>query len=162
MVSPLSQMPSDLLKRINKIDKAIEQSKRDTLHAAAQAAKEAQEDQMRGDAGGDLRLSRVRSGRGAKIGARYDINADSANIKAVGPLPLLANPIKAHQIPTSGGRRRKLLSIPGIGVRASVHHPGTRGKDTWNRGREKAEPKVTKIVGKRTDDVVRKAFQSGG
>lgn len=159
MVSPLSQMPSDLLKRINKIEKALMDARKDTLRAAAEAAKEAQQDVMRGDAGGDLILSRVRSGRGAKIGARYKLGLDGAEISATGPLPLLANPIKPHQISSKRGRS---LAIPGIGVRASAHHPGTRGKDTWNRGREKAEPKVTKIVGKRTDDVVRKAFQSGG
>lgn len=162
MVADISHLAGDLTKRINKIDKAIEQSKRDTLRAAATAAKAAQEDQMRGDAGGDLRLSRVRSGKGAKIGARYDVTVDSANIRAIGPVPLIANPIKAHQIPKVGGRRRKLLAIPGIGVRASAHHPGTPGKDTWNRGREKAQPKVTTIVGRRTDAAVRKAFESGG
>jgi len=161
----ISHLGSDLKSRVDKIDAAIDRSARDSMRLAAQTAKAEQLDVMKGDAGGDLRLGRVRSGRGAAIGARYDIRGTgrttSAEIKATGPLPLLANPIPAHKIP-KGGRRRKVLAIPGIGVRASAHHPGTKGKDTWNRGREKAEPKVTKVIGKTTDAAVTRAFRSGG
>lgn len=159
MPPSLSQLGPDLTRRINKIERAINDSKKETLRRAAQAAKEAQEETMRGDAGGDLRLSRVRSGRGARIGARAGFGLDGATVKALGPVPLIANPIKAHTIT---GKRGRSLAIPGIGVRRSAQHPGTPGKDTWNRGREHAEPKVTRIVGKRTDDVVAKAFRSGG
>jgi hypothetical protein len=165
LVAPLSHLAGDLTKRIHALDKAIERDGRDTLKAAAQAAKEAQLETMTGDAGGDLRLSRVRSGRGAKIGASYSVRQTgdkfTAEVKATGPLPLLANPIPAHAMPKKG-RRRKVLAIPGVGVRASAQHPGTKGKDTWNRGREKAEPRVTKVIQGRTDKSVRRAFQTGG
>ena len=77
-------------------------------------------------------------------------------------VPLLANPIPPHTVPKQGRRRRKVIAIPGIGVRASAHHPGTKGKDTWNQGREKAEPKVKVAIAKRSDEVVRRAFLSGG
>lgn len=168
MVKPISQMPRDLIRRVDKIDRDIQASVRETVRLAAIAAKAGQLDEMRHDAGGNLRLDRVRSGKGATIGARYDLigngAATSARVKATGPVPLLANPIKAHPIPKRGprARRRKLLAIPGIGVRASVQHPGTKGKDTWNRGRERVEPKVRKLIAKRTDVVVRRSFQNGG
>lgn len=161
MVKPLSQMPADLKKRVGKIDEAIERSARESVTKAAKAAKDAQLDVMRADAGGDLRLSRVRSGRGARIGVRYTVSGHTAIVKAIGPVPLLANQIKPHPIPKPG-RRRKVLAIPGIGVRASVNHPGTKGKDTWNRGREHAQPKVTIVIGRNTDAAVKKAFLSGG
>lgn len=167
MVKPLSQLPADLRRRVDKIGDAIDRSVRDTVRAAAIAAKDAQLQAMREDAGGDLRLSRVRSGKGAKIGARYDLAGQgrhsTATVRAIGPVPLIANPIKAHTIPRARGRRsRKRLSIPGIGVRMSVDHPGVRrGKDTWNRGARKAAPRVTKIMGTRTDAAVRRAFLNG-
>lgn len=165
MVKPLSQMPSDLRRRIDKIETAIERSARDSIRAAAAEAKATQQDVMRRDAGGDLRLSRVRSGRGAKIGASYKltpVSPWSATVRATGPVPLIASRIKPHAIPKAGRRRRKMLAIPGIGVRASVQHPGTKGKDTWDRGRKRAAPKVTKIIGRRTDEAVKRAFLTGG
>ncbi len=165
MPRDISHLPGDLLKRIDAIDTAIDKSARESIRLAAQAAKVEQLDVMRADAGGDLRLGRVRSGKGAAIGVRYDIRGSgrnvSAEVKATGPMPLLANPIPAHHIPKAG-RRRKVLAIPGVGVRASANHPGTRGKDTWNRGRERAEPKVRTVIGKNTDEAVIRAFKSGG
>lgn len=167
-MKPLSQMPTDLKRRIDRIDRDLENSIRDTIRAAARAAKAEQEDELRGDAGGDLRLSRVRSGRGARVGARYDLTgtgaATTATIKAVGPVPLLANPTPAHAIPKTGTRlrraRRRLLLRDG-NIRSSVNHPGTRGKDTWNQGRRKAEPKVQTIIGRRTDQVMIRSFRAG-
>ncbi len=166
MVADISKLPGDLRKRIEVLDASIDKSARESVKLAAFAAKVEQLDVMRSDAGGDLRLSRVRSGKGAAIGVRYDIRGTgrnvSAEVKATGPVPLLANPIPAHRIPKASGRRRKVLAIPGIGVRASANHPGTRGKDTWNRGRERAEPKVRTVIGRNTDMAVAKAFKSGG
>jgi hypothetical protein len=161
----VSHLPGDLKRRVDKIETAIDKSARESVRLAAQAAKGIQLDVMKSDAGGDLKLSRVRSGKGAAIGARYDLRGmgreSTAGVKATGPVPLIANPSKAHAIPKKG-RRRKVLAIPGIGVRASVQHPGTKGKDTWNRGREKAERKVRTVIGRNTDQVVAKAFRSGG
>lgn len=162
MPRDISHLGADLTKRAAKIDTAIKRGARDITLAGAKAGKEAQLDVMRSDAGGDLRLSRVRSGKGAKIGARYDLRGDTAVIKATGPVPLIANPIKAHRIPRASARRRKVISIPGIGVRASAQHPGTKGKDTWDKGRAKAIPKVKVAISRKSDEVVKRAFLSGG
>lgn len=161
MVAPLSRMPGDLKRRVDKIDRAIKTEERDMLRAGAMAAKGVHLEVMKADAGGDLTLSRVRSGRGAKVGVSFTVMPHPAIVKATGPLPLLANRIPSHRIPKNG-RRRKVLSIPGIGVRASAQHPGTKGKDTWDKGREKAIPKVKVAIAKRSDEVVRRAFLSGG
>jgi len=162
----ISHLAGDLTRRLDKIEQAIEQSAHSSMRQAAVVAKDAQLEQMRTDAGGDLRLSRVRSGKGAAIGARYNLSGvgttTTAEVSATGPLPLLTNPMPPHRIPKTGGRRRKPLVIPGVGVRASAEHPGTKGKDTWNKGRERARPRVTTVIGRNTDQAVRKAFLSGG
>ena len=160
MARDISHLAGDLKRRADKIDRAVKTGERDMLRAGAMAAKGAHLDVMKADAGGDLVLSHVRRG-GAKIGVSFTVTSNEAIVKATGPLPLLANPIPSHAIPKKG-RRRKVLSIPGIGVRASAQHPGTKGKDTWNRGREKAKPKVKVAIAKRSDEVVKRAFLSGG
>jgi hypothetical protein len=157
----ISHLGRDLTERAAKLDQAVKRGARDIVLAGAKAAKEAQLDVMRGDAGGDLRLSHV-GRRGASIGARYDLRGDTADIKATGPVPLLANPTKAHRIPRSTRRRQGVIVIPGVGVRRWAQHPGTRGKDTWNKGRERAAPRVKTAVERKSDEVVRKAFLSGG
>lgn len=159
MTRDISHLGTDLTKRAQAIDSAIKRGSRDITLAGAKAAKEAQLEVMKADAGGDLTLSRVRSGRGAKIGARFTLRADTADITATGPIPLIANPIGAHRIPKSS---RKVISMPGIGVRRWANHPGTRGKDTWDKGRERAEPRIKTAVARKSDEVVRKAFTSGG
>lgn len=163
MVTPLSQMPRDIANRLDRVEKDLERSRRATMRAAAQAAKDEQLRVMRGDAGGDLTLSRVRSGRGAKIGARYDFTADgNVLVKAVGPVPLIANPSKAHLIPRQSARRgRKRLRLADGSIRLSVDHPGTKGKDTWNRGRRQATPVVTRVIGDRTDRTIIRSFRAG-
>jgi hypothetical protein len=158
----ISHLAGDLTKRANNLSRAIDHGARDIVLAGAKVAKTEHLVVMRQHAGGDLRLSRVRSGRGATIGARYDLRGDTAEVKATGPVPLLANPIKAHRIPRANARRRKVLSIPGIGVRASAQHPGTKGKDTWNEGRERAAPRVRTAIARKSDEVVKRAFLSGG
>lgn len=164
MVAPLSQMPRDIAKRLDKIEADLERSRRATMRAAGQAAKEAQLSVMRADAGGDLTLSRVRSGRGAKIGARYDFTPDgNVLVKAVGPVPLIANPSKAHVIPRQNARRgRKRLRLRDGSIRLAVEHPGTKGKDTWNRGRRDAHPRITRVIGDRTDRTIVGSFRAGG
>jgi hypothetical protein len=166
MARDISHLAGDLTRRAQKIERAIDTGTRDIVRQAAQEAKDAQLEALRRDAGGDLRLSRV-GRRGAAIGARYDLRGQgrttSAEVKATGPVPLLANPSKPHRIPRQGGRRRRgVIVIPGVGVRAYANHPGTRGKDSWNKGRERAEPRVRTVIGRKTDEVVKRAFLSGG
>lgn len=161
MARDVSHLGNDLKKRAVAMEHAIDRGARVVTLAGAKAGKVSQEAVMATDSGGDRRLSRVRSGRGAKIGARYRLRDDTADVFATGPLPLIANPTKAHRIPRFAGRQR-VIAIPGIGVRVSAMHPGTKGKDTWDRGREQAEPRITAAVSRKSDEVMRKAFTAGG
>lgn len=74
--------------------------------------------------------------RGAKIGVRYDTIGDKALVRATGPFHLLERDTKAHTIPkTRGARARKrVVVIPGVGVRAYANHPGSKGKHPWEKG----------------------------
>lgn len=105
--------------------------------------------------GGDMRLSRIRSGRGAAI--RVDLNVvgagsrASARVTPLGPIMLVEEDTRAHRSPFRYGtgrryamagelmangmrsrRRRReaagFLFIPGVGFRAAARHPGTRGR----------------------------------
>jgi len=90
--------------------------------------------------------------KGQRIGVRYTVGPTSARVFMFGPAHLLERDTKPHAIPrgrvTPTGRvskrKRKLLSIPGIGVRATAHHPGTKGKHPWRKGLAIAEPLVAR------------------
>lgn len=105
--------------------------------------------------GGDSRLSRVRSGRGARIDVDTDVvgagSRAQARVTPTGPIMLVEEDTARHREPFSYGTgrryamrgeltangmrarrgragRRGFLWIPGIGFRGSADHPGTRGK----------------------------------
>lgn len=119
---------------------------------------------IRAGSGGDSVLSNV--GRGARVGARYDIQGrqnPTALVRATGPLRLLDNPTRPHRIGAkvkkgrsqssraafynaifgggSGYGSAKPLRTP-YGPRYSVQHPGTRGKRTFWKGVTAAKPFV--------------------
>lgn len=99
--------------------------------------------------GGDSRLSRVRSGKGAAIRVqtrtRGSGSSTQAEVVPTGPIMLVERPTKPHGSPRQllattrrrpgrggigGGRlnRSNVISIPGRGVYRRVRHPGTAGK----------------------------------
>ena len=137
---PLGQAGNDLAKRLGKIASATERGRKDTLVAAGLAGKDIHTATIRRDSGGDSRLSGVGK-RGAKVGARFDIKGDRVVMKATGPLHFVAHPMQPHRIPKKRGSRarRRYVVIPGVGVRSSAQHPGTRGKNTWNRASRRAQ-----------------------
>ena len=106
-----------------------------------------------------MRLSGV-GRRGAKVGARFDIKGDGVDVKATGPLHFVANPMSPHRIPKQRGprARKRYAVIPGVGVRAYANHPGTRGKNTWNRQSRKAREAASAQIRDRYTKIARKAF----
>lgn len=192
---PITAMPSDLRKRIEAIGRASQAAAVRSVRKAADAAKREQDMQLRRDSGGDMVLSgTARRGRGArKVGSTIKIRdgnkkSVTAEISAVGPVPLIANDTVGHVIrsayvkgayrssraggvrtgqilgpaaPTITGGRKAVLNIPGVGFRRSARHPGTRGKDTWNEGRRKATVKVREVINRESDNVIRDAFRRG-
>jgi hypothetical protein len=122
---------------------------------AVRAGAEVLEDAARANVaratGGDLRLSRVRSGKGATIALKVRMVGSGSRTRAevvpTGPIMLVERDIKRHVQPFryvsertgsrrsySMARRRKaarspIMNIPGVGWRRRVNHPGTKGKE---------------------------------
>ena len=185
---PLGLAGADFAKAFGKLSTAVERGKLDTVKAAALEAKKAHAAVIRKDSGGDDRLSGVNRAKGrkgnVKVGVRFDIKGSSggtttAEIKATGPLQIIANPTRARRIASaySGGSRAKrslavgpilpsanrggrraVLNIPGIGYRRSVRHKGTTGKDTWNIGARRAAPKIDKAMNAETANIIKRGF----
>jgi hypothetical protein len=133
--------------------------------ATAKAALEVTTDArtaIRAESGGDM----VLSGMGAKVGARYEIlkggDHPAAIIRATGPMQIIESDTKPHVIKAGGrkSRRRKgskVLSTP-YGPRASVHHPGTKGKHTWSKAIDHAVKDVPKVYQDALAKALRKHF----
>lgn len=133
--------------------------------------------------GGNAKIGvsyRVRKDSGVGVGA-------SAFVKATGPLQIINNDTQGRVIRSAystgrgtvgrqrvarrgfvgpvlpgqfaEGGRRAVLNIPGVGFRRSARHPGTQGKSTWQEGRKRAEPDITKSMRSRTTTVIRKGMR---
>ena len=150
----------DFTHRLKALSTSIEKGRRDTLVAAGVAGKRAHAAVIQRDSGGDSRLSGVGK-RGAKVGVRFDIRGERLTMKATGPLHFVANPMSPHRIPRvrkTNRAKRRVVVIPGVGVRAHARHPGTKGKNTWRRGVTSARPKVTKVMRSETANIIKRGF----
>lgn len=99
--------------------------------------------------------------RGAKIGVRYDVAGDTALVRATGPFQLIERDTKAHRIPKVRGARarKRVVAIPGVGVRAWANHPGTKGKHPWAKGVVAAIPVQHKAQGLALHQSVVRAYR---
>lgn len=185
----LSDAGKDIVKHLGKMSTAIERGRKDTLVSAAKVATAEHLKVIRRDSGGDLKLSNVgrRKGKpgGRGVGARYEISKTGkhrATVSATGPLPLIANDIDGHVIRSayvrgalrkskgqsqvfgpaigkaSGVSRRTVLATP-FGWRQTVRHPGTKGKDTWNKGAKRAAPAISKVMESELANIVTRGFK---
>lgn len=101
--------------------------------------------------------------RGAAINVKSIVEGggDSAagRVWVTGPAQLIENDTKAHMIPRQRNRgRRRVVVIPGVGVRASAHHPGTKGKHPWLKGVAAAIPLVERAFAVPADAIMRSIF----
>ena len=105
--------------------------------------------------------------RGQRVGVRYDMKSDhQALVKMTGPAQLIERDTKAHRIPRefkgrgrSRARNMKRLVIPGIGVRMSANHPGTKGKHPWEKSLEGSLRQVRKSAGDHYFETLRKGLR---
>lgn len=127
----------------------LQDAQRRAVGASALHVKKRVATQISAAVGADMRMSGVGK-RGAKVGVRYDVlgyTNPTARVYATGPLHIVERGTKAHRIPKQRGARarKRLLVIPGVGVRMWANHPGTTGKHPWQRGVAAALPVVPAI-----------------
>lgn len=173
MPRPLNALPSDVRRKVQAMERAVVRDRAAIVRQAANEAAEQQRQIVARDTGGDMKLSGVgrRRGRpgGRAVGVRVRMAGNTAEVLASGPMPLIDRPIPPHTITSAFGRgrgvtasgRRAVIRIPGVGFRASAQHPGTRGKDTWDRGKRQALPAADREIDRETTRRLTQAFRSG-
>lgn len=119
--------------------------------------------------GGDGRLSRVRSGKGARVDVSVKVEGAGSSARGlvvpVGPVQLLEKDTRRHREPfeygtgrryamagqtlAGGGTARRkragrtgVVVVPGYGPRRGVNHPGTRGKHPIGKAFTAAGPRA--------------------
>lgn len=100
--------------------------------------------------------------KGTRIGVRYDFTGQAvALVRATGPFHLLERDNKPHREPKVRGSRarRRVLVIPGVGVRAWANHPGSKGKHPWEKGVVAAMPIQEKAQGLALLQTLEKAYR---
>lgn len=136
-----SSSPGELVRKLSKAGGAIDGAARDGVFKAALLVKTSVLSEMH-----TTRLRGVGK-KGAKIGVRFDVKGTknpTALIRATGPFHLLERDTKAHDITPK--KKKKALSIPGVGPRASAHHPGSRGKHPWEKGIKRVDGKIPQVI----------------
>ncbi|MCA1572418.1 MAG: hypothetical protein LC798_19380 [Chloroflexi bacterium] len=130
--------------------------------AAATIKKDVQQEVAVAAPSGRLNVGRT----GRRIGVRSTHKGDDAILVAMfGPAHLIERDTKPHRIPRTTGKGRKRrgdkqpLYIPGIGFKANVDHPGTKGKHPWEKGVRSALPKLDKIAGAQYAEALRRALR---
>lgn len=150
---------ADVAKRMQRVGEAAQKAQKISVTRAAMAMKVVHVARLQGDAPGG-RLRNVGK-KGAKLSVKYTLKGSTASpsaiVEATGPWQLLNNPAKPHVIEP---KKKKAIHIgSGTFFRASVHHPGHRGKFTW----QKAEPEAAKAgaseLNKHMVTTVKQAFR---
>jgi hypothetical protein len=153
---------SDWARRAATLPAALVQATPRAVRAGAGPLEDQARTNLRSASGGDLFLSRVRSGKGARVDVKVQTQGSGSGTRAlvlpVGPVSLLENDTRAHREPfqyvaerTGGARRysmnrrrraarRGVISIPGVGVRTYVRHRGTRGQHPGGTGHAGGRP----------------------
>lgn len=133
---------------ITQLGRKLEDVSPDVLRTAARHADDTLYASIRRATGGDGRLSHAGGKAGRTIRTKTVVTDSGLTIRihAVGPLQLVDNPTKAHDIGPkvkgrSKGKRRTAVSSP-WGPRAVVYHPGTKGKHSWQAGEHAAKPQA--------------------
>ena len=143
-----SKSPAEFSRKITQLATVTQRNQKEAVSQAAFTVKQIVLAEAAGK--GVMPTSKI---AGGKWGVRYDVrgfNNPSALVRVTGPFHLVDRPTKAHEIrPRGKGRRRssgkKAVAFNGL-VRASVQHPGTRGKGVWPASVQKARVAVPVVL----------------
>ena len=165
----VSRNPAELARKFDTAARQMQNVNNEAVARAAQVYKATVLAEAAGDVGGDLRMSW--SGRNVRLGARYQVRKGPRPQAVLTPRPAgiwsaLSSGTAPHEITPRARRkgrgRRKggatALTV-GDGFAASVQHPGTKGKRTWQRGITKAKPLAMTAFGQAHRRALVKVFQ---
>lgn len=161
----ISRSPAEVAAKFKKLERGLAAAHRDGVTAAALLITRSVRQEL-GRAAPGGRLGGV-GRRGARISVGFDTPKSVVNpvalVRMRGPAHLIERDTKPHAIAPrrrrsrSGGRRA--LLVPGVGMRASVQHPGTKGKHPWERGVRAVQRQVLPTIARETDRAIAKAFR---
>lgn len=136
------------LEKTAKMEGELRSFERNMVLVAAQAVKTSVTAQMAAAGVQNGKLRGVGK-KGAKIGVRYDVTGKTALVRATGPFHLIERDNKDHRTPKVRGSRarKRVVVIPGVGVRAFANVKGTKGKHPWAKGVIVAVPVAEKAGG---------------
>lgn len=156
--------PAQFARKMHRSAQGMRRAPRDITTKAALTVKRAAQTQLSVAAPrGRLNVGK----KGQRVGVRYDLRSDNeAMVRMTGPAHLIERDTKAHPIPKEfkgRGKRRtrnvKRLSIPGVGVRMSAQHPGTKGKHPWEKSLRISLPQVRRVAGVHYFDTLKKGLR---
>lgn len=139
----VSHSPAQLAAKFGRLTKTIGDLDRTGVAAAAMVVKTDTQREMSQAVGAERIMSGV-GRRGARIGTTFVLRSHTAFVRAYGPAHLAERGARPHVITPKRRRRggKRGMSIPGVGVRTKVQHPGAPGKYPWRKGVATATPKV--------------------
>jgi hypothetical protein len=148
------------LEKTAKMEDGLRHFERNMVIFAAKAVKTSVQTQL-GAAGVNNGKLRGVGKKGAKVGVRYDLVGKHALVRATGPFHLIERDTKAHRTPkVRGGRAKKrLVVIPGVGVRAFANVKGTKGKHPWAKGVAAAGPAAHRAGAAAMAQTIAKAYR---
>lgn len=158
--------PQQFAAKMRYVARTVPKMERNVVERIADDVKRSVERQMRQAVGPEQRMSGIGK-RGARIGARYDVFSTGdevfALVKATGPAHIVERDTKPHSLAPrqkrrKPGRKRRVLVIPGVGVRAYAKHPGTKGKHPWEKGVAVASRQVGKAAQREVHELLVKVF----
>lgn len=148
------------LQKTVKMEGELRNFERNMVRVTAQAVKTSVQAQMSvaGVQNGKLRGV---GKRGAKVGVRYDLVGKTALVRATGPFHLIERDNKDHRTPKVRGARarKRLVVIPGVGVRAFANVKGTKGKHPWAKGVIAAVPAAERAGAVALGQTIVKAYR---
>lgn len=161
----VSRSPAELAAKFTKFERGLLGAQREGVRAGAMLVTTSVRTQLRSVAPSG-RLRGVGK-RGARVSVGFDNPKSLTNpvalVKARGPWQLIERDTKARTIRPRkrrrGGQSARALAIPGVGVRMSAEHPGTKGKHPWEKGVLRVQRQVLPTVDREVFAAMVKAFR---
>lgn len=176
-----SKSVPELVGKVAKAGKALDEAGRETVKAAAEVTKIAVTTRAKAATGGDLKLSGAKN---KKVGVRVRSSVDRATLQATGPMHWLEGGVKRHAIAPKklGGSRaaRGAFVSQAFGTgRSSLQFGksigalkfkdggfakyarragGLPAKKVWSKGVEDAQEPIRRVFSTKTTTAVAKAF----